>query len=117
MKKALMKSRFMIGVCLLIQAFSAIVLFFSQWKKRKSLASACAAIAVVCGTTGTALMISGAKDEEEKNEMLEALRDDMFDLDNDEDVVFCTKDDFPFENGEEEQEESANTPADGETAE
>lgn len=98
MKKTLMKSKFYIGIALLIQAFSMIILFFSQMKKRKSLAAAFAAIATVAGTAGAFLAITGAHEEDEKNEVLDALMDDYFEISDDDiydqdDAVYCTSKD------------------------
>ena len=95
MKKAFMKSRFYIGIALLVQFVSLIVLFFTQLKERKSLALALLAVATASGAAGAYLVNVGAKDEEEKNEMLEALREDFFeisdeDIADEEDAVFCT---------------------------
>ncbi len=97
MKKAFLKSRFYVGVSLLIQSVTMVVLFFSQWKKRKSLAAAFISVAAISGAVGGYLVASGAKDEAEKNEMLEALREDFFEISDDdiadeEDAIFCTND-------------------------
>lgn len=113
MKKAFMKSRFYIGIALLVQMVSMIVLFFSQWKKRKSLSAAFLAIGAVSGALGGYLVAAGAKDEEEKNEMLEALREDFFEIDEDdicdeEDAVFCTGDECCCEESEEPAAEEEN---------
>lgn len=95
MKKTLMKSKFYIGIALLIQAFSMMILFFSQMRKRKSLAAAFAAIAAVAGTAGAFLAVTGAHEEDEKNEVLDALMDDYFEISDDDiydqdDAVYCT---------------------------
>ena len=47
MKKIFHKSKFYIGICLLIQCVSLTILFFTQMKKRKSLATALLAVAAV----------------------------------------------------------------------
>ncbi len=119
MKKAFMKSRFYIGIALLVQTVSMIVLFFSQWKKRKSLSAAFLAIGAVSGAIGGYLVATGAKDEEEKNEMLEALREDFFEIDEDdisdeEDAVYCTGDcaeDADGETGKTESDEKSESDA------
>ena len=97
MKKALMKSKFYIGIALLVQAVTFIVLFFTQLKKNKGSAATLFTIAAVSGGVGAYLVASGSKDEEEKNEMLEALREDFFEISEDditdeEDSVFITED-------------------------
>ena len=95
MKKAIMKSKFYIGIALLVQAVTMIVLFFTQLKKSKSLAIAFLSVAAASGSFGAYLVANGSKDEEEKNEMLEALREDFFEINEDdiaenEDAVFIT---------------------------
>ena len=96
MKKIFHKSKFYIGICLLIQCVSFVILFFTQMKKRKSLATALLAVAAISGVVGVRLIRAGAKEEEEKNEMLDVLREDFFEVDDeddDEDLVFDTEDD------------------------
>ena len=105
MKKALMKSKFYIGIALIVQAVSMIILFFTQLKKSKSLATAFLAVAAVSGAVGGYLVATGAKEEDEKNEMLEALREDFFEINEDDiaeedEAVYCTcegDDDFDIE--------------------
>ncbi|MBQ4120758.1 MAG: hypothetical protein IJD35_01950 [Clostridia bacterium] len=96
MKKIFHKSKFYIGICLLIQCVSFVILFFTQMKKRKGLATAFLAVAAISGVVGVRLVRAGAKEEEEKNEMLDVLREDFFEVDDeddDEDIVFDTEDD------------------------
>lgn len=95
MKKIFHKSKFYIGICLLIQCASFVILFFTQMRKRKSLATALLAVAAISGVVGVRLIRAGAKEEEEKNEMLDVLREDFFEVDDeedDEDIVFDTED-------------------------
>ena len=96
MKKIFHKSKFYIGICLLIQCVSFVILFFTQMKKRKGLATAFLAVAAISGVVGVRLVRAGAKEEEEKNEMLDVLREDFFEVDDedddDEDIVFDTED-------------------------
>ena len=65
MKKIFHKSKFYIGICLLIQCVSFVILFFTQMKKRKSLATALLAVAAISGVVGVRLIRAGAKEEEE----------------------------------------------------
>ena len=97
MKKAIMNSRFYIGITLLVHTFTLILMFFAHLKKSKSLAATLLAFAAVSGTLGAYLVTTGSKDEEEKNEMLDALREDFFEISDDdiadeEDSVFITDD-------------------------
>ena len=97
MKKALMNSRFYIGITLLVNTFTLLILFFASLKKSKNRAAAFLAFATAFGAMGAYLVASGSKDEEEKNEMLEALREDFFEINEDditdeEDSVFITED-------------------------
>ena len=97
MKKIFHKSKFYIGICLLIQCVSFVILFFTQMKKRKSLATALLAVAAISGVVGVRLIRAGAKEEEEKNEMLDVLREDFFEVDDakddeDDDIIFDTDD-------------------------
>ena len=106
MKKAILKSKFYIGIALLVQSVTLIALFISQLRKSKSLAVAFLAVATASGAFGAYLVANGSKDEEEKNEMLEALREDFFEINEDdivedEDAVFITEDDEDAEEVEE----------------
>ena len=95
MKKVFQKSKFYIGICLMIQCVSFVLIFFTQMRKRKSLAAALFAVAAISGVVGVRLIRAGAKEEEEKNEMLDVLREDFFDVDDeedDEDIEFNTED-------------------------
>jgi len=110
MKKAFMKSKFYIGIALLVQAFTMIILFFTQLRKSKSLAVAFLAVAAAAGSFGTYLVVSGSQDEEEKNEMLEALREDFFEINEDdvaedEDAIFITDVDLDDVDDDDDEEE------------
>ena len=95
MKKAIMNSRFYIGITLLVNTLTLLILFFASLKKSKSRAAAFLAFATAFGTMGAYLVSTGSKDEEEKNEMLQALREDFFEISEDditdeEDSIFVT---------------------------
>lgn len=95
MKKIFKQSKFHIGICLLIQCVSFTILFFTQMKKRKSLATALLAVAAISGVVGVRLIRAGAKEEEEKNEMLDVLREDFFEVEHEaeeDDELFVTED-------------------------
>jgi len=96
MKKAIMNSRFYIGITLLVNTLTLIILFFANIKKNKNRAAAFLAFATAFGAMGSYLLATGSKDEEEKNEMLEALREDFFEISEDditdeEDSIFITE--------------------------
>ena len=98
MKKAIMNSRFYIGISLLVQTFTLVLMFFAHLKKSKSLAATMLAFATVSGAIGAYLVASTSKDEEEKTEMLDALREDFFEISEDditdeEDSIFITETD------------------------
>ena len=98
MKKAIMNSRFYIGISLLVQTFTLVLMFFTHLKKSKSLAATMLAFATVSAAIGAYLVASTSKDEEEKTEMLDALREDFFEISEDditdeEDSIFITESD------------------------
>lgn len=90
MKKLFKRSRFYIGVIFIIQMFTMVVLFFSQFRKRKSLSAAFAALAVFSGGVGALLITKGAKDEQERLSVLDALCGEYMYVDDD-DSIFCRK--------------------------
>ena len=73
LKNLFLRSRFFIGIILLVQTFTMLVLCISQFGKRKSLAGAFAALGVFCAGVGSLLVVRGAQDEEERIDMIDAL--------------------------------------------
>lgn len=73
MKRLFKRSRFFIGIILVTQTFMLLVLCISQIGKRKSLAGAFAALAAFCAGVGSLLVVNGAKDEEDRLDMLDSL--------------------------------------------
>ena len=58
------KTKLYVGVSLLVQAFSAVFMFFILFGKKKTLAGAFMALATVCGVAGGYLLYDCKKDEE-----------------------------------------------------
>lgn len=73
MKEAIMKSKFYVGLALLVQSVMCIIFFFSQWNKRKSLASTFLAIGAAGGLTGAYLVYKNAKEVEREQKILSAM--------------------------------------------
>ena len=73
LKNLFLRSRFFIGIILLVQTFTMLVLCISQFGKRKSLSGAFAALSVFCAGVGSLLVVKGAKDEEDRIDMIDAL--------------------------------------------
>jgi len=59
----LKKTKFYVGISLLVQSFSFVVMFFALCKKKKDLASVILAIAAAGGAAGAVLLYLDAKDE------------------------------------------------------
>ena len=53
MKTPIQKSKFTIGLILIVQAVTFLIISLAQFKKRKSLAGACLAISALSGIIGT----------------------------------------------------------------
>ena len=73
MKRLFKRSRFFIGIVLIIHTFMLFVLCISQIGKRKSLAGAFAALAAFCAGVGSLFVVRGAKDEEDRLDMIDSL--------------------------------------------
>lgn len=73
MKNLFKRSRFYIGVMLLIQTFTLAVLCINQIGKRKSLSAAFAALGIFSAGVGSLLIVKGARDEEERLDMIDSL--------------------------------------------
>jgi hypothetical protein len=80
------KTKLYVGVSLLVQAISAVFMFFILCGKKKSLAGAFMALATVCGVAGTYLLYDCKKDEE--------LSFGYLDFDEDYDCCDCDSDDI-----------------------
>jgi len=90
LKIALKKSKFTIGLVLLIQSIAFIILFFAQWHKRKSLSAAFLALSVSGGVLGAILIAEGSAEEEKRQSAIDALYSRCFEdmpADDDEFVV------------------------------
>ena len=86
------KYKFTIGITLLVQSVSFIVLFFLLYKKKKSLANTFLALSAVGGIAGAYLVLKEAKAEVEACERAaqDALEyDDFDDLDDEFDFGEC----------------------------
>jgi hypothetical protein len=59
------KTKLYVGVSLIVQAVSAVFMFFILLGKKKSLAGAFMALATVCGAAGAYLLYDCKKDEEQ----------------------------------------------------
>lgn len=93
MKKKNVKS--IIGICLLVQSVSFLILFFMFWKKKKSLSSAFAALSAIGGISGAYLLLSEIKAKKASNadddDSIFDFDDDDFSLDNfDTDDIECS---------------------------
>lgn len=91
MKKKNVKS--IIGICLLVQSVSFLILFFMFWKKKKSLSSAFAALSAIGGISGAYLLLSEIKAKKASNadDSFFDFDDDDFSLDNfDADDIECS---------------------------
>ena len=58
------KTKLYVGVSLLVQAVSAVFMFFILWGRKKSISGAFMALATVCGVAGSYLLYDCKKDEE-----------------------------------------------------
>lgn len=92
MKKKNVKS--IIGICLLVQSVSFLILFFMFWKKKKSLSSAFAALSAIGGISGAYLLLSeikAKKASDADDDSIFDFDDDDFSLDNfDTDDIECS---------------------------
>lgn len=91
MKKKNVKS--IVGICLLVQSVSFLVLFLIFWKKKKSIASAFAALGAVGGISGAYLLLSEIKVKKnaESDDLCFDCEDDDFSLDTfDTDDIECS---------------------------
>ncbi len=73
MKKILRQTHFYIGVVCIMQAVPFLILFFSQWKKRKSLSAAFLAIALSGAALGGVLVARNVRQETSRWDLLDAL--------------------------------------------
>ena len=92
MKKKNVKS--IVGICLLVQSVSFLILFFMFWKKKKSLSSAFAALSAIGGISGAYLLLSEIKAKKASNADGD---DSVFDFDDDS-VFDFDDDDFSLDN-------------------
>ena len=86
MKQALMKSKFYIGLALIVQSVMCIIFFFTLWKKKKSLAGTFLAIGAAGGIGGAYLVYKNAKEMEREQKILSAMDafcDDEYVFDDD----------------------------------
>ena len=80
------KTKLYVGVSLLVQAVSAVFMFFILVGKKKSISGAFMALATVCGVAGAYLLYDCKKDEE--------LSFGCLDVDEDYDCCDCCGDDI-----------------------
>lgn len=73
MKEAIMKSKFYIGLALLVQSVMCVVFFFALWRKKKSLAGTFLAIGAAGGLGGAYLVYKNAKELEREQKILSAM--------------------------------------------
>ena len=106
MKNLFKRSRFIIGIMLLIQTFTMLVLSISQAGKRKSLSGAFAALSIFCAGVGSLMIVRGAKDEEERLDMIDSLCGKYVYVNNNELSLFRTRraDDIPTDDSTDESE-------------
>lgn len=91
MKKKNVKS--IVGICLLVQSVSFLILFVIFWKKKKSFAGAFAALGAVGGISGAYLLLSEikSKKDSDSDEPCFDYDDDDFNLDAfDTDDIECS---------------------------
>lgn len=93
------KTKLYVGVTLLVQAVSSLVMFFILLGKKKSVAGAFLALAAVSGAVGGYLLYDCKKDEEEY------CFDDDYDYEDEDDLDCCCccdedGDDLDLEDGE-----------------
>ena len=102
MKSPIEKSKFTIGLILLIQSLSFRVVSIAQFKKRKSLAGAFLALSAIEGILGTILVVKSASVENDRLTVLDSLCDDYMEfegLDKEFDVPVTEEvdeEEFPF---------------------
>ena len=90
------KTKFIAGICLIIQAVAFFLLFLIYMNKKRSLANAFAAVAAVGGVAGAALLFSAKEEAKKHSEAIEdSPEEDDFEAAFDEDDIFCA-----FEDGE-----------------
>lgn len=80
MKNPIEKSKFTIGLILLIQSLSFLVVSIAQCKKRKSLAGAFLALSAIEGILGAILVAKSASKEDDRLTVLDSLCDDYMDF-------------------------------------
>lgn len=73
MKEAIMKSKFYIGLALLVQSVMCLIFFFTLWNKKKSLAGTFLAIGAAGGLSGAYLVYKNAKELEREQKILSAM--------------------------------------------
>lgn len=95
MKNSIGKSKFTIGLVLIIQSISFLIMSIAQWNKRKSLSGAFLAISALGGVVGTILLIKSASAENERLTVLDSLCGDYLDIDDfNEEFEVPTSEDF-----------------------
>ena len=95
MKNSIGKSKFTIGLVLIIQSISFLIMSIAQWNKRKSLSGAFLAISALGGVVGAILLVKSASAENERLTVLDSLCGDYLDIDNfNEDFEVPTSEDF-----------------------
>ncbi len=95
MKNSIEKSKFTIGLVLIIQSISFLIMSIAQWSKRKSLSGAFLAISALGGVIGAILLVKSASAENERLTVLDSLCGDFLDMDEfDEEFEVPTSEDF-----------------------
>ena len=95
MKNSIGKSKFTIGLVLIIQSISFLIMSIAQWNKRKSLSGAFLAISALGGVVGAILLIKSASAENERLTVLDSLCGDYLDIDGfNEEFEVPTSEDF-----------------------
>ena len=95
MKNSIGKSKFTIGLVLIIQSISFLIMSIAQWSKRKSLSGAFLAISALGGVIGAILLIKSASTENERLTVLDSLCGDFLDMEDfDEEFEVPTNEDF-----------------------
>lgn len=99
------KSKFYIGLALIAQSATFVMLFFVLWKKKKSLAKTFLAIAAAGGMTGAYLVYKNSKEIKREQRILAAMD------------AFCEDgDDFEFDENWVDLRDRAEESCEGETA-
>ena len=95
MKNSIGKSKFTIGLVLIIQSISFLIMSIAQWNKRKSLSGAFLAISALGGVVGAILLVKSASAENERLTVLDSLCGDYLDIDDfNEEFEVPTSEDF-----------------------